>query len=503
MERLFSTCTRLYDLVESQGRLEEPRGYHPEVFQELNLDVSTEELLSSERAFTYADLCAMLASRTTLVWLTPHTAVTLGAETEVVYCWRRLNGSCHFGFSVDGKYIFAFARSPEHVLEICDVVLRWLAVSVVRSVRLYNWSSPGLFINAPTLAYLMEQCQSLKTLILNNLKMDENHFRVLSGYSRPGLEIVLDCCKITSAGASALVEVLGRNQGPTKLTLCEIDNFVLAEGLRGNSRLKSLRPCFSSNLEVRDREFLAIAGALEENKGRVDLYLTNGLRGSDETWGAICDSLGTHPTLEVLDVRGTLATTAPPEVFKSRIQAILNMAKTNLSIHTIHLHAAYSEHELFRGSVVPYLETNRLRPRLLAIQRTRPIPYRAKVLGRALLSVRTDPNHFWMLLSGNAEVALPSTAATIAAAANLPTPATAVATSTSTANVAGFAGPVTTTGTGSLPIAAAAAATDAATSADTPSTAFASDAFPCAPTSATTAANVATPSASQKRQSRP
>jgi hypothetical protein len=79
--------------------------------------------------------------------------------------------------------------------------------------------------------YLMEQCQSLKTLILNNLKMDENHFRVLSGYSRPGLEIVLDCCKITSAGASALVEVLGRNQGPTKLTLCEIDNFVLAEGL--------------------------------------------------------------------------------------------------------------------------------------------------------------------------------------------------------------------------------------------------------------------------------
>jgi hypothetical protein len=54
---------------------------------------------------------------------------------------------------------------------------------------------------------------------------------------------------------------------------------------------------------------------------------------------------------------------------------------------------------------VPYLKTNKLRPRLLAIQRTLPIPYRAKVLGRALMSARTNPNSFWMLLSGNTEVA--------------------------------------------------------------------------------------------------
>jgi hypothetical protein len=45
------------------------------------------------------------------------------------------------------------------------------------------------------------------------------------------------------------------------------------------------------------------------------------------------------------------------------------------------------------------------------------------VLGRALLAVRTDPNRFWVFLSGNAEVAFPSTTA----AASLPTPATAVA----------------------------------------------------------------------------
>jgi hypothetical protein len=95
------------------------------------------------------------------------------------------------------------------------------------------------------------------------------------------------------------------------------------------------------------------------------------------------------------------------------------MMKVNMSIHTIYLHPYYFE--LYRESIIRYLETNRFRPRLLDIQRTRPIPYRAKVLGRALL---TDLNRFWMLLSGNAEVAFPSSTTTITPAASLPTPAT-------------------------------------------------------------------------------
>jgi hypothetical protein len=102
------------------------------------------------------------------------------------------------------------------------------------------------------------------------------------------------------------------------------------------------------------------------------------------------------------------------------------MLKVNTSIHTIQLDGCYCKHELFRGSVIPYLETNRLRPRLLAIQKTRPISYRTKVLGRALLSTCTDANRFWMLLSGNAEVAFPS--ATTTTAAIPPTPAAAAAT---------------------------------------------------------------------------
>jgi hypothetical protein len=36
MERLFSPCTRLHDILENQGRLEQLRAYYPELFQELS-----------------------------------------------------------------------------------------------------------------------------------------------------------------------------------------------------------------------------------------------------------------------------------------------------------------------------------------------------------------------------------------------------------------------------------------------------------------------------------
>jgi hypothetical protein len=397
MERLFSPCTRFRDLLESQGR----RGF-PELLRELNLNVSTEELLSTERAFTYADLFAMFEIRE-VVWLTPHAAVVRGSERGVVRCWRQLNGSRSFVFSADGKEIFAFGRSPEHLLEICDVVLRLLGASAVHSVIIQKVSGPrDMSISAPSLAYLMEQCQSLKLLSFISLEMDEDHFRVLGAFSRPGLEIALTYCKITSAGASASVEVLGRNQGPTKLYRCEIDNLVLADGLRGNSRLKCLKPRFSDDLDVGNQEVLTIVGAVKENKGLVDLDLSCGSSVNDETWGAICASFETHPTLEVLDLRG--AFTISPAGLNSRIQALVDMLKVNMSIHTIYLNNQFRHHELYRESIVPYLETNKLRPCVLAIQKTRPIAYRTKVLGRALLAVRTDPNRLWMLLSDNAEV---------------------------------------------------------------------------------------------------
>jgi hypothetical protein len=95
------------------------------------------------------------------------------------------------------------------------------------------------------------------------------------------------------------------------------------------------------------------------------------------------------------------------DMITSTTQALFDMMRVNLSIHTMCVDSLYNEHELYRESVIPYLETYRFRPHLFAIQKTRPIAYRAKVLERALLATRTDANNFWILLSGNAKVACP------------------------------------------------------------------------------------------------
>jgi hypothetical protein len=83
MEHLFSPCTRLRDALESQGDNDPPEG-----LQELNLDVSTEDLLSAERAFTFADLYAMLGNEDTVAWLTPHAAIMRADGIA--------DGWCHF-----------------------------------------------------------------------------------------------------------------------------------------------------------------------------------------------------------------------------------------------------------------------------------------------------------------------------------------------------------------------------------------------------------------------
>jgi hypothetical protein len=148
MERLFSSCTRYRDLEESQGY-----AAPPELLQELNLDVSTGELLSAEKAFTYADLYAILGNEDTVLWLTPHAAV-VRIDGRMVDCWGYVDEPCLFYFSADGRQLVALARSPEHLLEFCDVVLRLSAASVVHSVILHKYGLHYFLISAPTLAYL-------------------------------------------------------------------------------------------------------------------------------------------------------------------------------------------------------------------------------------------------------------------------------------------------------------------------------------------------------------
>jgi hypothetical protein len=134
----FSPCSRycIIEILESQdGLVARFRDPNLELLRERNLNVSTEEFLSAERAFTFADLYAMLGNEDTVVWLTPHAAVVRNHGKAEDAC-NYIDEPCRFCCS-------ASTNSPEPVIEICDVVLRLLAVSVVHSVNIDDWICLG------------------------------------------------------------------------------------------------------------------------------------------------------------------------------------------------------------------------------------------------------------------------------------------------------------------------------------------------------------------------
>jgi hypothetical protein len=64
--------------------------------------------------------------------------------------------------------------------------------------------------------------------------------------------------------------------------------------------LKSFETRLSYDCGVANQEVLAIAGTLRDNKGLIDLNLRSEFMMSIETWDAVCNSLMTQPTLQVI-----------------------------------------------------------------------------------------------------------------------------------------------------------------------------------------------------------
>jgi hypothetical protein len=84
--------------MESQGRVP------PEWLRELNLDVLTDEFLSIERGFIYADVVEMLGNGDTIAWLTPNAAIVDADGRGMHYCWRQQEELwCHIYITVDGE----------------------------------------------------------------------------------------------------------------------------------------------------------------------------------------------------------------------------------------------------------------------------------------------------------------------------------------------------------------------------------------------------------------
>jgi hypothetical protein len=103
-----------------------------------------------------------------------------------------------------------------------------------------------------------------------------------------------------------------------------------------------------------------------------------------------------HPTLTSLDLRAT---------DKAHLTSVVaEMMKENTTLLAIELCEHQRDEKIYTEAILPYLEANLYRPRVLAVKKTKQRPFREKVLGRALYCVRrSNPNLVWMFLSQNVD----------------------------------------------------------------------------------------------------
>jgi hypothetical protein len=229
---------------------------------------------------------------------------------------------------------------------------------------------------------------------------------------RPDMKVILNGCSLLRDNGchAAFVECLQRDRGPTQLDSCRIDCHVLATALEGNSRVTRLRLAHAGGARG-DVGKGVIFRSLAENKGLVELDL-NYRSINDENWTILCQSLKGHPTLTTLDLGHTLPR-AQQNIQLSgdqkaqRTRLLAEMMKENTILHTINLFPYERDCQIYAESILPRLETNLYRPRVLGIKRA-DNALRRPLLGLALQtkSVRNKSNLLWMFLSENQDVVL-------------------------------------------------------------------------------------------------
>jgi hypothetical protein len=211
--------------------------------------------------------------------------------------------------------------------------------------------------------------------------------------------------------AGAFVECLQSDKGPISLVCCDIAFQIIANALTGKSRVTRLQPDFDEpDFWPDDADKAILFRTLANNRGLVDLAW-HGDPVSDENWTILCESLQAHLSLTSLDLRdtrpgnpvGAAIILLSAEQKTRRTRVLVEMMQRNTVLYTIALSEQERDEHIYTQEIQPYLVTNLYRPRVLAIKKTQDGPFREKVLGRALYSVRRNPNLVWMLLSENVD----------------------------------------------------------------------------------------------------
>jgi hypothetical protein len=307
----------------------------------------------------------------------------------------------------------------EMAMATCDFIVRLFAISNSewhdRSIIIKSDSS-SLPVSEAALAFLFEESRgNVRSVCLSDCSLNEGHIRALSTESRPDVELELSTCKLVdNVGCrKAFVECLQNNRGPTEISGCDIDHRVLANALRNNTRVTSICLWYTRyEDQIGQGELFR---ALASNRGLVELRMA-WCSINKENWAVLCESLQGHPTLTSLSLAYTcplnpsgISTRAnlSKEQKRDRTRMVADMMRENTILQTINLCEDERDEQICTDAILPHLLANRYRPRVLAVTETRDRDIREKVLGRALYSVKSNPNLVWMFLSKNTGAFVP------------------------------------------------------------------------------------------------
>jgi hypothetical protein len=294
----------------------------------------------------------------------------------------------------------------------CDFLVRLLATCEERGVSINGCCNavPLPLSGAALSLFLQESRDSLRKVTLYDMTLSEDQCRALATMSRLDVELDMYNCSLVDDAAGAFIECLQSDKGPIKLNGCEIDNQIIASALTGKSRVTRLEL-----VPVNDTAHDVIFRVLANNRGLLDLDLQfNSI--SDENWTILCESLKAHPTLTSLHLQRTWPRSptggriVPTDDQKtSRTHVVAEMMQHNTVLQSISLSGRERDEQIYTAEIIPYLETNRYRPRVHGITKA-DIPLRRALLGMALhtVSARKDTNLIWMFLSGNSDVVVQS-----------------------------------------------------------------------------------------------
>jgi hypothetical protein len=378
----------------------------PKGFAEVELlpGLTVEDVLAT--GATWEDFLRLLQGK--IVWMTTN-----------VYLCSQYTGDpwvLVLGGDEDNKLSVRVTRgTPAAVATAtCDFLVRLLATCEQHNLLIdgsYSGVPPPISGAALSL-FFQESRSRLRQVTLEGIALNVDQCQALATMSRLDVEVRLTHCYLEEDTTGAFVECLQSDRGSVELIYCEIDSQTIAHALTGNSRVTRFKPYYK---RTNGANMAVLFTALANNRGLVHLDLQH-CHMIDVNWSIICESLKAHPTLTNLNLRNTRPRSPTGRIIElvddqkvHRTRAIAEMVQHNTVLLSINLPEYERDEQIYTESILPYLKTNRYRPRVHAIKKA-DFVLRRPLLGRALQteSVRNDSNLRWMLLSGNPDVVIQS-----------------------------------------------------------------------------------------------